>query len=459
MKAALVFPRTMYKSGDPPLGIAYIAAYLRKNTDAQINIIDPTHYGSLSYVYDRLKYLQPDIVGIYFDTIMYKNSIKTAEYAKRLGSITVAGGPHATILPQSLIKDDNIDIVTIGEGEQTFTEIVRAFKSKDWKNIPGIFYKEGGKIIENQPRPLVEDINLLPMPARDLLEMDKYISSWYYLDSIDTGLTGTNIIASRGCPFRCSYCQPTLEKIFGRKLKLRNPENVISEMESLKSDYNIKGAFFHDDTITADKRWINNFCSLLKKSRLDIRWGCNTRADTIDDNTIKLMKDAGLANVHLGIESANQRILDDVYQKGIKTSDVKTAVSLLNKNKVTIMGFFMLGAPGETKQEIKNTIRFASNLNIQEATFSIVSPLPKTGLYDLVEKLKFPISNNFEDFNYYSSRAFKDGLHTYKELKKLQLEALMAFYIKPNRIWYILKHFLSIRGAAKLIRKLTRFYK
>ena len=171
------------------------------------------------------------------------------------------------------------------------------------------------------------------------------------------------------------------------------------------------------------------------------------------------MKGSGLRNVHLGIESANQRILDDVYKKGIKLEDVGRAVDILNKNNVTIMGFFMLGAPGETKEELEKTIRFASNLNIQEATFSIASPLPNTGLYDLVEKLGFPISDDFEDFNYYSSRAFDDGIYTYKQLKRLQFKALLMLYLKPSRLGYILKHFASKRGFIKLMRKVMRFFK
>jgi radical SAM superfamily enzyme YgiQ (UPF0313 family) len=452
MKVCLIYPRLKYISGDPPLGLAYIAAHIRRMAIVDVSILDTTFNPSFEYVKSFLIKQKPDIVGIYFDTIMFNDGLKIAKIAKKLGIFVITGGPHATVMPETLIN--NVDAVAIGEGEEIVKNLIENFP--DLRKVKGIIYKENGKICKNPPQPRIANLDNLEFPARDLLEMEKYIYNWHFLDSVDINLRGTNIIASRGCPFNCSFCQPTLRTLFGDVVRKRSPENVIKEIKRIVNQYNLDGIFFHDDTFTINRDWIINFCNLLKKENLGILWGCNSRVNTIDKELMKIMYNAGLRELHIGIESGSQRILDEIYQKGIKLEDAKKVIKTAKEIGINTLCFFMIGAPTETEEEVWKTINFASSLDSDEITFSITTPLPKTRLYDFVKE-NYTISKNFSDFDYYSKRAFYDVNLDNDKLKRLRSIALFKFYTNPKHWRYTLKHVTSIKGTRKMIMKLKRF--
>lgn len=452
MKICLIYPRFKYKSGDPPLGLTYIASHIRRMPNVDVSILDTTFNSSFEYVKTFLTEQKPDIVGIYFDTIMFDDGLKIVKIAKKLGIFVIAGGPHATVMPETLI--DNVDAVAIGEGEEIVKNLIENFPNL--RKVKGIFYKENGRIRKNLPQPRIDNIDNLEFPARDLLEMEKYINNWHFLDSVDVNLRGTNIIASRGCPFNCSFCQPTLRTLFGNIVRKRSPENVIKEINQIVNQYDLDGIFFHDDTFTINRDWIIKFCDLIKKEKLEILWGCNSRVNTIDKELMQIMYKAGLRELHIGIESGSQRILDEIYQKGIKLEDAKKVISMTKEVGINTLCFFMLGAPTETKEEIWKTINFASSLDANEVTFSITTPLPKTRLYDIVKE-NYTISEDFSDFDYYSKRAFYDKNLDFYKLKKLQRIALLKFYTNPKRWRYTFKHVTSIKGIRKMMIKLKRF--
>jgi radical SAM superfamily enzyme YgiQ (UPF0313 family) len=289
--------------------------------------------------------------------------------------------------------------------------------------------------------------------------MANYREAWHYLDSVDVGLTGTNVISSRGCPYRCSYCQPTLDLLFGPKLRRRSPENVVEEIAHLKDAFSIGGIFFNDDTFTVDKRWIMEFCDLMKKKNIDIFWGCNSRINTADDeDLLEAMYKVGLRNIHFGIESGSQRVLDEIYKKGMRLSDVENVLKLTKKMKIHALGFFMIGSPGETPAEIDATIRLAHRLPLDEATFSITTPLLGTFLCDMVKSSpQYIVSDDFGDFDYYRTTPIKAGGLPISRLKYLQKKALCIFYLHPRRIGYILRHLLTLKGIKKLLTKIKRF--
>jgi radical SAM superfamily enzyme YgiQ (UPF0313 family) len=190
---------------------------------------------------------------------------------------------------------------------------------------------------------------------------------------------------------------------------------------------------------------------------MNIIWGCNTRVDTIDRDTMKIMHAAGLRKIHVGAESGSQRILDDIYHKEIKVGQVRQLAELAKELGVHCLGFFILGAPGETKDEIRNTIRFACSLPIDEVTFSILTPLPGSEIRHAIEQdTRYSLSNDFSKYNYYSSRAFSDPALANLYLKLAQLTALIRFYVHPKRRKYVLSHFSSVNGINKLIRKIIR---
>ncbi len=458
VKVSLIFPRFEYKSGDPPLGLAYIASCLRANKGVEVNILDATFHGSHEHIRSSIERETPDIIGIFTDTIMFHDAMRIAEHAKECGAFVVMGGPHVTVLPETVI--DKVDVAVIGEGEYTFAEVVKRFSADTIEGVDGIWLNKNGKVLRNSRRNSTNGhLDAFPFPALDLLEMDKYTESWNYLDCLDMGMRGTTMITSRGCPYRCTYCQPTLESIFGKKLRHRSPRNVVDEMKHLKRNYNIDGIFFHDDTLTANRKWLMEFCNLLEEERLGLLWGCNSRINTVNEELMIMMYRVGLCNIHFGIESGSQRILDNIYQKAIKLDDVKRVIHAAKKIGIYTLGFFMLGAPTETPEEIEATINLASSLDLDEATFSITTPLIGTYLYEMVKRdSRYTLSKDFSDFNYYKKRAFTGDDLTYRKLKYFQKKALFSFYAHPKRWRYVLTHLLSIKGLLKLFNKLRRFF-
>jgi len=458
MKISLLFLRLEQESGgDPPLGLAYIAASLRDKTDLEIDILDIANYPTFKGLVSYLERKRPDILGIYFCTATYDYGLKISRQAKKMGIYVVAGGPHATILPQDLAQE--VDVVVMGEGEITFVEAIEAYlRGESPLAVKGIWFKEDGKVIKNMGREPVSNLDTLPFPARDILDMERYIRNCQYFDSVDTRLRATTMIASRGCPFTCTYCQPTLNKLFGKGIRLRSPNNVVKEIRHLRDRYSIDAVFFHDDILTFDKKWIGDFCNTLNRESPNFIWGCNTRADLIDEALMDEMHKAGLRCLHIGAESANQRILDDVYHKGITLVDIHRTVNLAKSHNIRTMCFFMLGAPTETEQEIKQTIKFARRLPLDEAVFNITSPLPGTYLYNLTKEFGYTFSSNWSDFNYYSKRSYNDSALSFRKLKYLQLIALIVFYLRFYRLKYIFRHFSSFQGMRKLARKIKRFF-
>ena len=198
------------------------------------------------------------------------------------------------------------------------------------------------------------------------------------------------------------------------------------------------------------------FAERLIQENLNVLWGCNSRIDLLDEEFMKKLYKAGLREMHIGVESGSQRVLDEIYNKDIKLERVPPMITLAEKIGIHCLCFFMLGAPGETKEEIKQTIRFARSLDATEITATLSTPLPGTYMHEAV-KDKFKITNKFSDFDYYQNRAFEDPSLSFKELKKLQKKMLISFYTNHKRWPYIARHFKSINGIKKMYNKIIRF--
>jgi len=457
----LIFPRFEYPSGDFSLGLAYLSSYLKyKHKGIEIDLIDTTFNPEMDYVSARLKESKPDIVGIYINTLMYPDAMKVAEIAKSYSAFVVTGGPHTSILPDTVIKKKYIDLLCLGEGEVTFSNTVKEFYgNKNFDNIQGTWHRKNGGIIKNPPGTLIENLDSLPFPDLDIYDVDAYIKNFIQLDSYKTDLRGLSIIVSRGCPFQCSYCQPTLSKIFGQKYRIRSPINVITELKLLKKRYNLDAIYFQDDTLTVSKNWVIKFSELAIAEKLDMVWACNTRADILDSSTMKKMKEAGLVKIKVGIETASDRIRNHIYRKGVTISQVNRLISEAKDLGIQVAGFFMLGAPTETKKEIISTIKFAVQSPLKEANFSITVPLPGTGLFEMAKKNRWNVSEKFHDFNYYHATRppFATNDISTRQLEFYKKLAYILFYFHPKRILHSLKSLFELRNFKKKIQKLKRF--
>ncbi len=454
-RIGLVFPRFRYPSGDPPLGVAYLAAAVRARTDWEVDILDTTFFRDPgAEMVRRLDARSYDVVGISFMTTMIRGAALAAAAVKKANpkTLVIAGGPHPTVAPDVVLADEHFDLVVVGEGESTLIDLLE--QGGDPAGVEGVIFRKKGERVRTGPRAPIQDLDTLPHPALDLLDMDAYFRSWFLLDSVAGGLKGTSLIASRGCPYQCTYCQSTLEVLFGRKLRKRSPSNLVEELAGLKSRYGLTAVALQDDTFLIDQAWVKAVCAALIDAGLDMPWECNIRANLADEEVLEAMARAGLKKVNIGIESATQRILADICQKGITWEQVERAVRVCKKLGLKIQGYFMLGAPTETLKEVRSTIAAASKLDLDDATFSITTPLPHTYLYDRTRSL---IDRGFEAFDYYSTSVYQPGVSlSPKRLSRLKRWAFIRFYLGPKRILKTLGMVLNPFNLSKTLAKLKR---
>jgi anaerobic magnesium-protoporphyrin IX monomethyl ester cyclase len=454
MKVALVFPRFKYPSGDPPLGLGYLAASLIKETDAELNVFDATFARSREKFAAELTREPFDLMGFSVMTTQIDDALFLARAVKHRHPAVkiVFGGPHPTLLPGKVLASPEVDAAVIGEGERTLVELVNAGNVFD--KVRGIMYRRDGTVVRTEERGWITDLDSLPFPARERLPMKRYLDSWFQLDSVSPRLTGTNILASRGCPYACSYCQPTLNTLFGKKTRRRSPENILAELAELKDKLNINAFLFADDTFNLDREWLRRFCEKLSASRLGLVWGCNIRANLARPDDLAMMREAGLRKILMVIESANERVLDEVYQKGITLEQVREGVEAAHRLGLKIQGYFMLGAPGETACDLRATLRLARTLPLDDATFSLTTPLPGTLLYD---KTAASVSLPITQFDYYKRYAYGNafGLSSWK-LRFYKRLAYASFYLSPGRILSTLGILLNPARALKTLMKLKR---
>ena len=459
-KIALVFPRFRYPSGELPTGLATIAAYLREQIPGlDLTIIDTSFQPSFSFIDQRLAGFKPDITGIFMDVLLAPNAIRAAALAKRHGSLVIVGGPHATMAASEVIAEASIDAVCLGEGEITFKEYAAAFYAgRNFSEVAGIWYKADGRIHRNPPRPLIQDIDSLPSPAFDLLDMTGYIDNFFQLDSYRPDARGISMTVSRGCPYDCSFCQPTVRKTLGRKVRIRSPRRVADDIRHLQSRYGINAFFFADDLIAAVPGWLEDFSRELIDRGIRIDWACNTRADTLDYPTLKQMKAAGLVKIKIGIESISDRIRNDIYNKRIGRDHIDRLLDDAQALGVQVFGFFMLGAPTETAREVWRTIQFAAGSSLTEALFSVTTPTPGSALYDrlVAGGWRPPADLNDYDFNHVRRPKMSDREISPLLLALLRKIAYLRFYLHPSRIGTTLRSLRGPGGMKKLLLKLNR---
>ncbi len=455
MRILLVFPRFRYPSGDPPLGVAYLASCVRQ-TDAQVEIFDATFVKHpLRVLRQKLQETHYDVIGITALTSMIAEVRDIAALVRQVSPETtvVVGGPHATILPEQTLALPGVDAVAIGEAERSWTKLIEA--DLDFSRVPGFRYRSEGEVVDSGPTDFVANLDAIPYPAWDLLPMARYLRVWYQLDAVAYGLRGTSIIASRGCPYDCAYCQPTLRRIFGRRIRFRGVDNILGELVELKERYGIAGVMWLDDTFGIDRAWLSELCRALIDWNSGLVWGCNLRADIVQRETLAMMQQAGLRVVHLGIESATQRILDDIYQKNITLAQAREAVHTAKDLGLRVRGYFMLGAPTETEQETRATLRLAKELPLDDVTFSITTPLPGTHLYRKTQEL---IGRDFSAFDYYRSAVYdSDSVLPAARLDWFKKLGYLQFYLGRRRLLRTLRSVLGISGLRKALLKIKRF--
>ena len=367
----------------PPIGLGYIASSLKK-AGHEVVILDAgierwkrinkrddgVKYLGMSYedISKRIKEEAPDLVGINILTVEATNASLVASAVKRANKAIkiVAGGPHVCVRAEETISDPNIDFIVIGEGEITTTELVNALEKKmPLEDVKGIWFKKNGAIFRNEARPTVKDLDELPFPAWDIMNLEKYFGALDYLQgSRSFKNREIGMITSRGCPFACIFCSIRLS--MGRAFRPRSPENVISEIEYLVGKYDIKHIGFEDDNLTFDKKRMNLICDMLIEKGLNkkITWSTpnGVRADSLDEALLRKMREAGCTVIVVAPESGSQYVVSNIIEKSLDLRDVERVVRICKKIGIECACFFVVGIPGETIEQIEETVDFANKM-------------------------------------------------------------------------------------------------
>lgn len=440
----------------PPLGLMYLAAYLEKYTSHQVKILDCLIEG-LNYdqLKMKLKEDEPDVIGITTLTFTLIDVLKTVKIVKEINPDikVVLGGPHINIYPEETINLPGIDFLVLGEGERPFKELMDNIdQPENLEKIKGIVFRKGNRIINTGPNELIRDLDSLPFPARHLTPYKKYFSI------LSENSPVTTMFTSRGCPYKCLFCdRPHLGKIF----RARSSKNVVDEMEECQN-LEIKEIFIYDDTFGVDRQRVIDICKKIINRGLSIAWDVRTRIDTVDEEVLSYMKKAGCRRIHYGVEAGTRKILN-VLRKGITLEQAEKAFKMTKKVGIKTLGYFMLGSPTETKEDILETIKFAKKIEPDFVCFSITTPYPSTDLYYLGLKEKILPYDYWREFAQNPTSDFKsyvwEELLSKKELFQLSKKAYRSFYFRPKYVFkraLQLKSFSEFKTKAKIALNLLR---
>ncbi|MHA1267591.1 MAG: B12-binding domain-containing radical SAM protein [Candidatus Helarchaeota archaeon] len=433
----------------PPLGLAYLAGSLKQhNYEVQIydaDLEDRDYRGLIQ----KLKKEQPKIIGITTTSFTFLQAKLTARIVRKIlpNSRILVGGPHVSIYPREVLSNEEFDIGILGEGEETIIDLVKGLEnSKDLKTIPGIAYQKNGTFFQTEFRPLIQNLDEIPFPARSLLQNRKYFYPFAKRNPF------TTVITSRGCPFNCAFCLRASGIHFGRKYRTRSPQNIIRELEEIINYFQIREIFFYDDIFTLNQVRIWNLCKEIIKRQLDIIWNCRTRVDTVTPKLLKIMKRAGCERIHYGIESGDPLILKNL-RKNISISQIEKAFLWTKQNEIEAFAYIMLGAPGETFYSIRKTMQLLKKIKPDYVGFFITTLFPGTDLYkDALEKgsLKNEVWKEFTRGTLkVQPLPFIEENYSKVELQKILKKCYQEYYFRPYFFWQKLKSLRSI-GQLKI---------
>ena len=413
------------RNGDPympfPFYLAYAAAILERENIPHLLVDGVAERIKEEDFLKKLSGFEPDITILEVATASIETDLSYAEKIKKLHpkATLVFTGPHIEMYECDFLdQNPNVDICTIGEYEYTVRDLVKSLSnSGDISRIQGIVYRDkSGKAVSTGKRPLIENLDELPWPARHQLPMLAYHDNPGGIPS-----PSLQIWASRGCPFRCTFCAWPQIMYGGHKYRVRDPKDVVAEIIDCKEKYGFKSFYFDDDTFNIGKPRIMALCEEIKKADLCMPWAVMARADTADREMLQAMKEAGLCSIKYGVESASQELVN-ACKKNLDLSKVNETVKISRDLGLNIHLTFTFGLPGETWETLNKTIDFALKLSPDSLQFSIVTPFPGSELYTAMDKKGYLLTKDFTQYDGYSTAVIRTDDLTAEELEKgLQL--------------------------------------
>jgi anaerobic magnesium-protoporphyrin IX monomethyl ester cyclase len=432
----------------PPLGILHVAGYLRAFSHHEVAICDAqVERLDFEAIRQRIIDYKPDLVGVTAMTFTILDVMEICRIAKAIDpDIVVAlGGPHVHIFQTETIRLPFVDVIVIGEGETTFKDLMDHLRDPaGMRKVAGIVYKDkDGAVVNTGNRPLLDDLDILPFPARDLTPYHRYTHLMAKHQPITTMFT------SRGCPYKCTFCdRPHL----GKNFRARSPKSVVDEMEEIVN-LGIRETLIYDDTFTINKRRVHEICDEILARGIKLGWDIRARVNTVDEELLSKMKAAGCERIHYGVEVGNDRMMK-VLKKGLTISQVERGFKMTKDAGIETLAYFMIGNPSETREDIMDSVALAKRIEPDYIHLTILTPFPATEVY--FEGLKQGVIKKdfWREFAKNPSADFEPEywLENFKkeELFELLVHAYKAFYQRPSYIWRV---GTRVRSVGEFMRK------
>ena len=429
----------------PSLGILFLAAVTRQNgyptdlVDAAALNLDPD--GLLA----RVTAARPDVLGLSATTFSICHA---AAFAARVRDVfpditVIIGGPHVSATPQETMERfPEFDVAVVGEGEVTIIELLKMMEREaPLDTVSGIVLRCEGKIVSTGRRLFLDDLDSLPYPAWDLLEgfPERYPPATFKVKK----LPAASLVTSRGCPNRCIFCD---RSVFGSNCHAFSASYVVGMIRFLTEQFGVREFSFEDDTFITFKKRLVTICQEITGLGLDISWTCLGRVNSIDAETLELMKKAGCWQISFGIESGSQEILTNIH-KNVTLEQIERAVSLCRDAGILSKGFFIVGHPGETKQSLKQTLDFALKLPLDDISVTMLTPFPGTEIYERAAEFG-EFDSDWSRMNLLNTVFIPHGL-TREDLEQNQREMLRRFYLRPRIILGYLRRLAATPAMIK----------
>jgi anaerobic magnesium-protoporphyrin IX monomethyl ester cyclase len=456
VKILLVKPPSLSDHIQPPLGLGYLAASVAGRHHTAILDMLKTPLSDQ----DFRQYLaqgQYDVVGFQCYTPDLPSVARLARLVKRETpeSATIAGGPHPTLLPAETMEyfGEGMDYLLRGEGDEVFPQFIDRIAETRFnpKLIPGLVWKTNGRIWVNDKSDFVKDLDRVPFPAWDLLQPQTYPPAQH--GAFFRRFPIAPIITTRGCPYDCKFCSANV--LSGQAMRYRSPDSVVNEIRMLYSRFHIREFHIIDDNFTINKRHARAVLENIVASRLPISLAFpnGIRIETVDESLLALMKKSGVYLISLGLESGSNRVLK-LMNKKLTVEKSEEKIWLIRKARIDMAAFFIMGFPGETRDDLRRTVDFSLKLPLLRANFENFLPLPGSPVYqELVAKGELK-DIDWRNYHYMTATYIPRGL-TRKTLKRVQRKAFLRFFLRPRILF---RHLLLIKTFRHFIYLAKRFY-
>ena len=430
-----------------PIYLAYAVAILEE-AGIDVHFIDGVvdDFSVQAFV-EKVKKINPDLVAMECST---PSIIKDLHTAKKLKEempdiFIVLMGSHPTFFHKEILNENEfVDAIARHEFDLTIRDLALALQDgQQLQDVKGISYRDGEIVKVNKDRPLIQNLDALPFPARHIVKSESY------REAVFTGKRCTTIVSSRGCPHKCIFCLWP-RTMYGNKFRKRSAENVVDEIQHVVTEYGVDEIYFDDDCFTLDRNRLLKICKEIVRRDIHVKWMCQARVNDVDQESLKAMKEAGCHYIKYGVESGSQEMLD-AMKKAITLEEVRRAFKATRKVGIKTQAFFLFGLPWETPETFEKTIEFAKEIKPDSAQFAVVIPHPGTELYDLCLSKGWLKYDSWEDFDCRKALIETDNL-SLEDPEKYRTQAYREFYLRPSYILRTTFKLWNPKEARRIIR-------